>query len=160
MSTPSLSPRKRKAPSRYGNYEEGTEDGEEDGNISDGWNDKDNSLDEDLTAETMKAEFGKMTVEGQESFDQDVWNLQSLLTLDPTKTYAVEDLDNDQILERALKLLYLSRFGREWLYSRISPHIRYDKLPSSMAKAIEDRLNVEEQVIVGALAMVKESDPL
>lgn len=135
LPTPPLSPRKRKAPSRYGDYEDETsDDSEEDANISDGWNDEGNlsdhedssedtssedetsSNDEDFdidatTAETMKADFGQMSVQGQDSFDQDVWNLQGLLKLDPEKVYNIEDLEDDRILERALKLLYLSRFG-------------------------------------------------
>ena len=148
LSTPPLSPRKRKVPSRYGDYEDETsDDSEEDENMSDGWSDEGNlsdhedssedtssedetsSNDEDFdidatTAETMKAEFGRMSVQGQESFDQDVWNLQGLLTLDPEKVYNIEDREDDRILERALKLLYLSRFGK----SSFTPF-------SSMAKA-------------------------
>ena len=71
----------------------------------------------------VKEEFKKMSTVAQKAFDQEQWNLRRLLALDPKKTYKVTDLENDCILGWGLRLLYLSRFGRDWLYTRISPHI-------------------------------------
>lgn len=89
----------------------------------------------------------------QEAFDQDRWNMQQLLSLDPDRIYKIEDLEDEKVLGRSLRLLYLAKFGREALYTRISPHLKYDKLPISLSKGIEGRLELDEHQIRESLAV-------
>ena len=67
--------------------------------------------------------------------------------------YKIEDLEDEKVLGRSLRLLYLAKFGREALYTRIIPHLKYDKLPVSLSKGIEGRLELDEHQIQESLAV-------
>ena len=85
-----------------------------------------------------------MTAEQQESFSQENFDLQQLLRLDPAKCYTRHDLQDEIFLGRGLRLLYLAKFGRDTMYTRLSPHINYDKLPAQLAQSIKDKMEMEE----------------
>ena len=106
---------------------------------NDSENDSDYTLDEPPLVE-LRRDYGKMTSKEQEDFDHDAWNTHQLLALDPKKIYNVEDLEDETVLARALCLLYLAKFGQNRLYTRISPHVKYDKLPVSLSQAIKKSL--------------------
>lgn len=67
-------------------------------------------------------------------------NLRALLRLDPQKLYTTENLEKEEILERALRILFHERNGQQTEYVRISPHITYDQLPKTMAETIATKL--------------------
>ena len=70
--------------------------------------------------------------------------LRQLLSLSPDRIYTVEDLADNELLDRALRLLYRARFGQSNGYSRISPHIRYDKLQPDIVSGIKDKLKLQD----------------
>ena len=105
----------------------------------------DSNEDDNNTAdELVRKAYRNMTTGEQENFDQEKWNKRQLLSLDPEKVYQLSDLEDKTILARSLRLLYMARFGRDRLYSRISPHIKYDKLPAALSKAITEKLELDE----------------
>ena len=60
----------------------------------------------------MREIFNRLSRKDQESFDQDTMVLRQLLSLSPDRIYTVEDLADSEILDRALRLLYRTRFGQ------------------------------------------------
>lgn len=83
----------------------------------------------------------------QEAWDQDTIVLRHLLTLDPRRTYTVADLADNDILDRALRLLFRARFGQDREYVRISPYIRYDKLSRRVAETIDKNCRITDKEI-------------
>ncbi|MCJ1427565.1 hypothetical protein MMC29_005468 [Sticta canariensis] len=109
---------------------------------------------DDKSTEMVRAEYGKMTAKEQEPFDQDLWNFQQLLALDPEKIYTIDDLRSEKILGRGLRLLYLAKFGREDIQTGISPHLNYDRLPARMSRGIEEKMEIEEHQVGESLALM------
>ncbi|MCJ1268526.1 hypothetical protein MMC22_008414, partial [Lobaria immixta] len=48
----------------------------------------------------------------QQQYSPADMNLCALLSLDPDKVYLVEDLEDEETLDRALRLLFLARYGQ------------------------------------------------
>lgn len=69
------------------------------------------------------------------------------MSLDPKRIYVLEDLDNEDIHDRALRLLYRARFGQDNEYTRISPHIRYDKLRKETIQQINKSIKMSDENI-------------
>lgn len=99
---------------------------------------------ESKTTKTLRKDFMKLTASQQEAFNQDEMNLRQLLSLSPDRVYTLEDLEDSDVLDRALRLLYQARFGQTRQNTRISPHINYDKLPTTVSAAIKAKLHLEE----------------
>ncbi|KAL8841353.1 MAG: hypothetical protein Q9170_000984 [Blastenia crenularia] len=95
----------------------------------------------------IRETYGKMSKKEQEGYDQDEIVLQQLLTLDPKKVYVEEDLQDPDIHARALRLLHRARFGQANEYSRISPHIRYDRLHKDVVRQININMQASEDQI-------------
>lgn len=91
---------------------------------------------ESRTRRQMRLIYDKMSRKDQESWDQDGWNLRTLLALSPERIYTLEDLDDQEIHDRALRLLYRARFGQTRDYARISPHINYTHLHKDVSASI------------------------
>ena len=90
----------------------------------------------------MQEYYNKLPRKDQESFDQDEISLRALLGLDPDRVYTIEDLNDEEVHDRALRLLYRARFGQVNEYARISPHINYDQLDRTVSDHIESKLSV------------------
>lgn len=118
---------------------------------------EDNTPAEAKSNQLLRAEFNRLSASDQESVNQERLDMQRLLSLDPTRIYKLEGLEDNQVLEQALRLLYLSKFGRDELYTCVSPHITYEKLAVSMARSIKERLQIEEQQIARSLALIAET---
>ena len=88
------------------------------------------------TTKAIRESYSKMLQTEQEEFDQDTIYLRHLLTLKVDRVYTDQDLDDRDIMDRSLRLLYRKRFGQQHEYTRISPHIKYDKLSRSVVKSI------------------------
>ena len=99
------------------------------------------------TARALRKRYSRMTMDDQESFDLDTIVLRTLLGLKPDHVYVVQDLEDADILDPALRLLYRVRFGQKEEYARISPHIKYDKLSRKMCNAIEKKTNLQNAEI-------------
>ena len=69
----------------------------------------------------MREYYNKLPRKDQESFDQDEISLRALLGLDPDRLYTIEDLNDEGVHDRALRLLYRARFGQVNEYARICP---------------------------------------
>lgn len=145
--------------------DEGGEDEDEDGDEDEnGENAPDegtfnmSSIIEDVILETktlkrLKQDYSRLSQGEQENYDQEDLNFKQLLSLDPNKVYELDDLENEKVLDRALRLLYLSKFGREEIQIRVSPHIRYDKLPTTMSQTIQTKQRVEEDQVQLSLSI-------
>lgn len=96
----------------------------------------------------------KQPVSVQEAFDQDNFNLRQLLALSPKKVYGIDNLEDEKTLDRALRLLYMAKFGQLDMNTWISPHIQYNKLPIAVANSIASKLKVEEGQVRDSLAIV------
>ena len=99
------------------------------------------------TTKTIRQNYSKLSRKDQEAFDQDSIVLRQLLSLDPKRIYVLEDLDNEDIHDRALRLLYRARFGQDNDYTRISPHIRYDKLRKETIQQINKSIKISDETI-------------
>ncbi len=60
----------------------------------------------------FRQRFFKLFKEKQKNFDQKLFNFRHLLILDSEKIYIIEDLKYERILNRVLRLLYLTRFEK------------------------------------------------
>ena len=72
--------------------------------------------------------------------------------------YTDESLDDMEILDRALRLLYQAQFGHMKLDLRISPHIIYDQLPLEIAHAINAKLKIEESEMIQLIEVLEKSE--
>ena len=99
---------------------------------------------ESRTRRQMRQYYNNLTRKEQETWDQDEWNLRNLLTLSPDRVYTLEDLADEDIHDRALRLLYRARFGQSRDYARISPHINYTHLHKDVSASIKARTRVHE----------------
>ena len=92
------------------------------------------------TYRSLRESYSKLTRKQQEDFDQDTLHLRTLLRLSPTRVYTLDDLDDPEIHDRALRLLYRARFGQENEYIRVGPHIKYNKLAPEVVEAIKQKM--------------------
>lgn len=82
-------------------------------------------------------------------------NLRALLSLDPDKFYSVEDLEDEEMLDRALRLLFLARYGQRQQHLRISSHISYDQLGRAVSDSIETKLKMDEAELTTYLTAIE-----
>ena len=75
---------------------------------------------ETTTTKKSRQNYSKLTSIEQEQYNQDEMNFRYLLSLSPTRIYTVEDMDDIEVLDRALRLLFHARFGQDQQYMRIS----------------------------------------
>ena len=104
----------------------------------------------------MREYYNKLPRKDQESFDQDEISLRALLSLDPNRVYTIEDLNDEEVHDRALRLLYRARFGQVNEYARISPHISYDQLDRTVSDHIKSKLSVAQRELTYYASMAKE----
>lgn len=77
------------------------------------------------TTRRLRQDFTCLDRVAQEAHDQEGLHVKHLLALPVDKIYTLSDLKNEHILERALRLLYLGKFGQKEVQACISrsPHI-------------------------------------
>jgi hypothetical protein len=102
----------------------------------------------------FRQEFFKLFKEKQKNFDQKLFNFRHLLILDSEKAYIVEDLKNERILNRALRLLYLTKFEKQQINTRINSHINYNKLSLFVINAIKIKQNIKKNQINESLILM------
>ena len=96
----------------------------------------------------MREAFNKLNRREQENLDQDGMMLRQLLSISPDRVYTVDDLNDNEIHDRALGLLSRARFGQTKNYSRISLHIKYDILLSRVSST-NSRTRMEKDTLLG-----------
>ena len=57
----------------------------------------------------------------------------------------MQDLQEPDVLDRALRLLLRQRFGQDKLYIRISPYVNYDKLSKGVVESIEKNAKLMDE---------------
>ncbi|MCJ1298857.1 hypothetical protein MMC08_001648 [Hypocenomyce scalaris] len=92
----------------------------------------------------LQRDFMQLTASQQEAFNQNEMNLHQLLSLAPDQIYALTDLENCNVLNCVLHLLYRTHFEQANQNIQISLHINYDKLPAAVSAAIKVKLHLEE----------------
>lgn len=105
--------------------------------------DKDDGNDVVLRSRTyrqIRETYARMSRKQQEDFDQDTLHSRSLLSLSPTRVYTLDDLQDPEIHDRALRLPYRARFGQEHEYIRVGPHIKYNKLAPEVVESIKQNM--------------------
>ena len=88
-------------------------------------------------------------------YDQNELNERNLLRYTPDKIYTKADLETQNILNRAIRLLFQARFGQETSFWRISPHIKYDHLPQSVTANLETRYRLDKIALSKLRATVR-----
>ncbi len=73
-----------------------------------------------------------------------MFNFRHLLTLNSEKAYIVEDLKNKQILNRIFRLLYLTKFEKQQINTRINSHINYNRFSLFVINAIKVKQNIKK----------------
>jgi primosomal protein N' len=73
------------------------------------------------TYKPARSHFKSLAKEEQEAFSQEEMNMLQILDLDPTKRYIDMDLDQHDILDRALRLLNVAKFGQGEEHMHVSP---------------------------------------
>lgn len=84
------------------------------------------------------------SVRDQENYNQKKITLRQLPFLSFDKIYQAEDLEDEETLDKILKLFYMSKLGQEEFHTRINPHIIYDKLPKEISNQIKARLKMKK----------------
>lgn len=92
----------------------------------------------------------------QEEFDQDEISLCLPLSLSPGRVYTLEDLEDHEVHDRALGLLYRARSGQSKDYSRISPHIKYKLLHSKVVAGSKKKLVLQDNEYTYLLQTAKD----
>ena len=107
--------------------------------------------DEEYNATAMTKKWKKVWRESlnddqKASFDQNLIYTMYICTLDETKTYTLQDLDNesDFCLEWALRLLNPKRFGQQEANLRVVPHINYSGLGNEQDAIIREAIEREK----------------
>jgi hypothetical protein len=111
-----------------------------------------------LKSRTIKAfrqQFVKLFKNDQEQFDQKQFYFKQLLILNLTKIYTIENLKNEKFLDRILRLLYLARFEKRDIQTRINFHIIYDKLSIIVVNVIQTKQNVKETQVKESMTLLK-----
>jgi hypothetical protein len=85
----------------------------------------------------QKKRYAVLNLFEKEKFDQERMNLEYLLEFNPNTVYTEKSLENERILDRALRLLYRARFGQEKENARIGVHIKYTNLPKAVIAALQ-----------------------
>ena len=86
--------------------------------------------------------------------------LRQLLSLPLDRIYTVQDLEDGEIHDRALRLLYRARFGQDKDYSGISPHIKYDMLHPTVVTGIKHKIKMKDEEYRFLLQTAKERDKI
>lgn len=121
------------------------------------WRDEDvEVLLESRTRKQMRKTYNSLTRKKQEQWDQDEWNLRMLLSLSPDRIYTVQDLEIEEIHDRALRLLYRLRFGQSKDYARVSPHINYTHLHKDVCASIKAQNEIESEEVAYYIQFAKE----
>ena len=81
-------------------------------------------------------------------------NLRQLLGLAPDQVYALADLENCDVLDRTLRLLYRARFGQVNQNIWISSHINYNKLSAAVSAVIKVKLHLEKAEVQRCIDML------
>ena len=111
---------------------------------------------EGVLTSNLKKEYAQWSFEVQESFNQDDLHLRRLLSLGPDHLYVADDLEDVDVLDRALRLLFANKFGSDNVGIRLSPHIKYNNLPAAVVAAIKAKYKTEETQLQEALRVMKE----
>ncbi len=72
-----------------------------------------------------------------------------------TKIYTIENLKNEKFLDRVLQLLYLARFEKRDIQTRVNFHIIYDKLFITVVNVIQTKQNVKETQVKKSMTLLK-----
>jgi carboxypeptidase C (cathepsin A) len=107
------------------------------------------------TIKVLRQQFVKLFKNDQEQFDQKQFNFKQLLILNLTKIYTIENLKNEKFLDRALRLLYLARFERRDIQTRVNSHIIYDKLSITVVNVIQAKQNVKETQVKESMTLLE-----
>jgi hypothetical protein len=75
----------------------------------------------------------------REAFHQEELNLRLLLSLRPDRVYTTIDLQEQHILDRALRLLFSRRVGSATHSVRLGPHIDYTLLPQKIIEKVSSK---------------------
>jgi hypothetical protein len=103
----------------------------------------------------FKQQFVKLFKNNQEQFDQKQFYFKQLLILNFTKIYTIENLKNEKFFDRVFRLLYLVRFEKRDIQTRINFHIIYDKLFIIVVNVIQTKQNVKEIQIKESMILLK-----
>jgi hypothetical protein len=105
----------------------------------------------------MKIEYDKLTTLKQEQYSQEKMNLRRLLKLSLTKIYTMKDLNDSDVLNRALRLLFVTRYEQITQHMRISSHVEYDKLSKNVIRVIRIKMKKKNYQLQKCLKIFKNS---
>ena len=88
----------------------------------------------------FKKQFQKLIKTQQKKINQNMINFELLLKLSSNKVYTTVDLENERILDRVLRLLFVKRFEKNELHIRFEFHFNYDKLSKVITAFIKKKL--------------------
>lgn len=108
------------------------------------------------TYRSIRESYARLTRKQQEDFDQDTLHPRTLLSLSPTRVYTLDDLQDPEICDRALRLLYRARFGQEHEYIRVCPHIKYKKLAPEVVETIKQKMTTFDTEVAWYTSFVQE----
>lgn len=107
-----------------------------------------------LTRGDMKRRYKSFTLQGKQEFDNATAYLQLLSRFDPDKIYTLEDLKDNEVLERGIRLLYRERYGMNRDFLRLGIHIKYDKISRTVFEKHQADMKILRQAMAKKAAAV------
>lgn len=96
---------------------------------------------------TIRDLYIKLSKKKQKIFNQNSITLCYFLNLNSKREYKKKDLNNCNLYNRILKLLYCARFDQEREYTRILFYIRYNKLSKKIVQQINKSVELTEKIV-------------
>jgi hypothetical protein len=116
---------------------------------------KDELLLKIVITKRLRVEYVKLTMTEQKQYNQKKLNLRYLLSFFLIKMYTVQNLKNEHILNRFLRLLFHKRYEQNRQFMKISSHIIYNKFFFDIASIIATKLKMKEQKLKQCYALLK-----
>jgi hypothetical protein len=103
----------------------------------------------------MKIEYDKLTTLKQEQYSQKKMNLRRLLKLSFTKIYTMKILNDFEILNRTLRLFFITRYEQIIQHMKINFHVEYDKLSKNVIRVIKIKMKKKNYQLQKCLKIFK-----
>ena len=102
----------------------------------------------------LKKKFMKFNQFEQKKFDQNFINAKFFLFFDSHKFYIIQNFQKSKIFDKIFRLLLIKKFEKENFMTKISSHIRYDKLFKNVIDVIKTKFSVEQIQIQNAFVIL------
>jgi hypothetical protein len=105
----------------------------------------------------FKTQYAKLNKVEQKQFSQKKMNFRRFFKLSSIKIYMKKNLDDSEILNRALRLLFVARFDQVNQHIRINSHVEYDKFSKLILNIIHVKMKKKNAQLQKCLNIFNDS---